>query len=287
MKDILTSPRVEDMKRKARARRIRLSALLIILILSIVYALGYFSSNHRVTINKIVITGTRIINSTDIEENVNSYISGKYFKLFDKRNIFLYPKERIYKHLTSNFTRIDKLSIYLSNINTLNLDISERSGTGLYCGENIPETEYDIGENCYFINDDGYIFDRAPYFSGNIYFKYYGPISDVNNPLGQKFLPSEKFYSYVRLIDNVIKFKLKPTHLIIDEEGNSSLYLDHEINSTNPKIIFKTEDDLEKLSENFALAMSQESFASEINSKYTNLLYIDMRFKNKVLYKFQ
>lgn len=287
MKDILTSPRIEDMKRKARVRRIRLSILVFILIISVVYALGYFSSNSRITINKIVVTGTRIINSPDIEDLVNKHISSKHFKLFDKKNIFIYPRKAIYNDLIKNFTRIDKLSIYLEGLNTLHIDISERSGAALYCGNNVPEVESEVGENCYFVNDDGYIFDKAPYFSGNIYFKYYAPISYEGDALGQQVLPKDIFHSYVRFIEGIIKFKLKPHYLVIDNEGTSSLYLDHDPMATNPKIIFKNDSDLEKILDNLSLSMSKDSFASEIYSKYNTLLYIDMRFNNKVLYKFQ
>lgn len=287
MKDILTSPRIEDMNRKARARRIRLSILIFLLILSVIYALGYFSSNPRITINRIVVTGTRIINSVDIEDSVNKDISGKYFKLFDKKNIFIYPKMGIYKDLIQNFTRIEKLSIYRDNLNTLHIDISERSGTALYCGNNVPEVDSEIGENCYFVNDDGYIFDRAPYFSGNIYFKYYTPVSYTGNALGQQVLPKEVFQSHVRFVEGITKFKLKPTHLVIDKDSTGYIYLDHDLLATSPKIIFKSDDNLEQLLDNLSLSMSKDSFANEINSKYTTLLYIDMRFKNKVLYKFQ
>jgi hypothetical protein len=287
MKDILTSPRIEDMKRKARARRIRLAMLLFILLLSLIYAIGYFSSNPRITINKIVVTGTRIINSPDVEDIVNKNISGKYLRLFDKKNIFIYPKKQIYNDLIKNFTRIDKLSIYRDNLNTLHIDISERSGTSLYCGSSVPEIESEVGENCYFVNDNGYIFDKAPYFSGNIYFKYYAPIEEGVDPMGQQILPKEVFQSYVRFIEEIAKLKFKPNYLVIEKDGTSTLYLDHEPSATAPKIIFKNDADLEKILENLSLSISKDSFASEIYSKYTTLLYIDMRFKNKVLYKFQ
>lgn len=286
MKDILTSPRIEDMKRKARARRTRLSILLVILFFSIVYALGFFSSNENVTINKIVVSGTQIINSTDVEATALKNISGKYLKLFYKGNIFIYPKKQIYNNLIKNFPRIDKLSLRLNNLNTLNIDISERSGVALYCGNEVPIIESEVGENCYFINNDGYIFDEAPYFSGNIYFKYYLSIEKNENPMGNQALPVDIFHKYVRFIDGVVSLGFKPIHLVIDSNGDSSLFLDHTLTGTIPKIIFKKEDDLTNVLESLSLSMSKPEFAEEIKSKYTTLLYIDLKFKNKVLYKF-
>ena len=55
----------------------------------------------------------------------------------------------------------------------------------------------------------------------------------------------------------------------------------------DPKIIFKEDNDLGVILDNFATAMGEKEFANEINSKYDTLLYIDLRFKNKVLYKFE
>ncbi len=288
MKDILTSPRMLDMKRKRRVRVVRLSILLILLILSVVYALGYFSSNSHITINTIVVTGTRIINPPDVEATVRSQLSGKYVYLFARSNSLIYPKSQIYKNLLAQYPRIEKLTMYRDSIHTLHITIAERSGSSLYCGKTIPEVTSDVGENCYFVNNDGYIFDTAPYFSGNIYFKYYGPLSvNTRNPMGTQMLTPDLFHKYVRFIDGVTVLGFKPISLVISENGTDSLYLSPVSNKTSPVIVFKNDNNLEDILTNLTLSMHKPEFANEINSKYTTLLYIDLRFKNKVLYKFQ
>ncbi len=287
MKDILTSPRIEDMKRKARIRHIRLGILVAVLLLSVVYALGYFSANPKITINKIIVNGAQIVNSTDIEVVANKDISGKYFHLFYKGDVFIYPKKQIYNDLIKNFPRIDKLSISLSDLNTLNINISERAGIALYCGNEVPITISEVGENCYFINNDGYIFDKAPYFSGNIYFKYYLPIDKKEDPLGSQALPKDVFHGYVRFIDEIKSLGFKPFYLFVDSSGDSSIFLESTPNGTAPKILFKNESDLANIFESLSLSMSKPEIANEIKSKYSSLLYIDLKYKNKVLYKFQ
>ncbi len=287
MKDILTSPRVLDMKRKSRVRNIRLSVLIFVLLISIVYALGYFSSTPSITIDKIVVTGTRIINPPDVESIVLEKLKGKYLYLFYRSNTFIYPKDGIYKELITTFPRIEKLSINRDNLKTLQIEISERSGTSLYCGKDVPLVESEIGENCYFVNNNGYVFDKAPYFSGNIYFKYYVTLSgNDDNPMGTQMLPSDLFHKYVRFIDGITMLGFKPIYLVLDPNSDNSLYLDGSTSSLSHKIIFKNENDLENILDNLSLSMAKSEFANEINSKYTTLLYIDLRFKNKVLYKF-
>ncbi len=287
MKDILTSPRIENMKREKRSRRKRLSILLFILLASIIYALAYFSSNHRVTINNIKVTGTHIIDMTDVQSIANKELSGKYWRLFSRSNIFIYPHSRIYDNLLVLFPRIEKLTITRENWNTLHIDIAERAGSYLYCGESVPEVESNIGENCYFVNSDGYIFDKAPYFSGNIYLKYYAPIPNISTdgPLGLQMIEPERFHTLVRFVDGINALGFKPTYFVMSKDDNR-LYLNHNTGDTNPNILFKDTNNLETILENLSLSMNKIEFANEIKSKYTTLLYIDLRFDNKVVYKF-
>jgi hypothetical protein len=288
MRDIPTSPRIIEINRNRRARRLRLSVLILILLIIITYAASFFSSNKNVVIDKVEIRGTHIINEKDIEEETYKNISGKYLRLFARNNIFIYPHDDIYKNLLLKFPRIEKLSIGLDKLKTIKIDIVERVGSFLYCGVSIPENKEDVGENCYFINNDGYIFEKAPYFSGNIYFKYYMTLEGENvDPLGKQMIGVDKFHGISRFIDFVISIGLKPIYIVMDQDGTNYLYLNHDTNSTIPKIIFKNDADLETIQDNLSLSMKKKEFADEIHSKYNTLLYMDFRFKNKVLYKFQ
>jgi len=288
MKDIPTSPRIIQIRRNRRARRLRLLILFFILFVSITWALAFFSEDRHVIIDKVVITGTHIIDQDEVEKEVRADISGKYVYLFSRANSFIYPRKQIYNNLILNFPRIESLSVSREGLKTLKINIKERVGSFLYCGVIIPENKDDVGENCYFINNDGFIFDKAPYFSGNVYFKYYMDLSGGGeNPLGKQMTNVERFHALERFIDGVTSLGFKPIYLTVEPDGTHSLYLNHGINNTIPKIIFKSDNDLEVILDNLTLSMRKKEFAGEINSKYNTLLYIDLRFSNKVLYKFQ
>lgn len=288
MRDIPTSPRIIKIRRNRRVRILRLAILFFVLFISIVWALSFFSGDKHIVIDKITITGTHIINQKDIESEIYKDISGKYIYLFSKSNSFIYPRKQIYNNLRLNFPRIESLSIYRDNLKTLHIDISERTASFLYCGVDIPINKEEIGENCYFINNDGFIFDKAPYFSGNVYFKYYMALEgDEVNPLGKQMISIDKFHKLARFIDMITSLGFKPIYIVTDRDNTNSLYLNHGVNNTIPKIIFKNDDDLEVIQDNLSIAMKKKEFADEINSKYNTLLYIDLRFENKVLYKFQ
>lgn len=288
MRDIPTSPRIIEIRHKRRVRRLRLFIIFFLLFVSVIWALSFFSGSNHIVIDKVTITGTHIIDQGDIESEIYKDISGKYIHLFSKANSFIYPHDKIYNNLRFNFPRIEALSVYRDNLKTLHIDISERTGSFLYCGSSIPEIKDDVGENCYFIDNDGFIFDKAPYFSGNVYFKYYMTLeSDIINPLGKQMISIDKFHKLARFIDMITSLGFKPIYIVTDQDNTNSLYLNHGGNNTIPKIIFKNDDDFDIIQDNLSVAMKKKEFADEINSKYNTLLYIDLRFENKVLYKFQ
>ncbi len=288
MKDIPTSPRIALIKRKRKILRLRLIVLFTILFISIIGALSYFSFNSRVSINNIVITGNSIIDTNEIEAHIKERMTGKYIGLFSKSNFLIYPHNKIYNDLIISFPRIENLSIKRQGFNTINVVINERAGSYLYCGLILPEEKNDVGENCYFVNNDGFIFDKAPYFSGDVYLKFYTNINgDISKPLNSQIFTVERFHEIIRFIDNVTSLGFKPAYLVVSDNNIYSLYLKSVNLNSKPKIVFKEDNVLPVIFDNLSVSMSKPEFANEINSKYDILSYIDLRFKNKVLYKFQ
>lgn len=286
MRDISASPKIIEIKRKRRARSFRVFILFFILIISIVLALAFLSNNQKMIIDTIIVEGNQIIDEDEIEKEIYKNITGRYFYLFSKNNSLIYPHEKVYNNLLLNFPRIKTLSVKRDNFKTLHINIVERVGSFLYCGENIPEIREEIGENCYFINNDGYIFDKAPYYSGNIYFKYYLKLKEEVDPSGQQMIPVEDFHRMTRFIDKMTNIGFNPIYMVIEADETNSLYLESKSNGLTPKILFKNNMDFDLIYDNLYLAMQKKEFAEEINSKYSTLLYIDLRFKNKILYKF-
>ena len=294
MREILTSPRILDLKRKKKREHARLVVLFSILFISIVGSTAYFSAHPRVTINAIEVVGTKIINSSDIEKTVKEHLSGRYFYLFSRANAFLYPHDHIYIDLLDLFPRIESLSVERTSINKLRIQITERIGSHLYCGTAPIDSSTYGDENCYFINDDGYIFDRAPYFSGDVYFKFYGPLLELKegevvsqeSPLGRHMLSVERFHEIVGFIEGLKTLGFYPIGLSMGDDGGNTITLFRAQGAGHPIILFRNDNDLGEIFENLSVSMNKPEFRNEIQSKYNTLLYIDLRFKNKVLYKF-
>lgn len=287
MRDIPKSPRIIEIRKKRQKKIIKLSIFSVVIFAGLIFGLSCLSKEKHITINKIKVSGAYVLNEENIIEVTKNELSGKFLYLFARNNTFIYPKNEILESLLKNFPRIEELSLSLNGLNDLEINIKERKGEYLYCGEKIPEDKNLLGDNCYFLNDEGLIFDEAPYFSGDIYFKFYISMAKGLDPLGKKLLDTQRFHELTYFFNRINKTVLKTVYFEMGSDGINNLYLEKKNNIINPKIIFKDEDSLEILLENLTLAMGKEEFYNELMSKYDSLEYIDLRFKNKILYKFR
>lgn len=282
--DVASHPRLVEQRQKRKRILYRRIILFICFFVTLVFGLSYFSAHPRVTISNIKIDGNRVVNTSKIESVVKSSIEGRYLYLFKKSNVFIYPKNKIIKDLKNEFARIKDVEISTNQFTNLSIKVSERVGLYLWCGEQINE-EDKLNEECYFINDEGYIFDKAPFFSGNIYFKFYSPLNNKEiEPLGNSSLDPETIKDIFAFSDALEEMSFKVATIDMYDENEYKLYLKR--SSTKlPQIIFKKEDNLEEILNNFSSSMKQEKFVEEVRGRYSSLEYIDLRYKNKVLYK--
>ena len=184
-RNVLNSSRLLELK-KHRRRNTRNKVLFFLLgIFAIFIFLVYLSHLSSLNIQNIEITGNKIIDTDAIKTVVQGQIAGKYLWLFPKTDIFLFPENSIKSNLQDKFKRLKDIKLSIKNNKTLEVSLTERTAKYIWCGDTyVP----DVGRptsgtttDCYFMDEDGYIFDQAPYFSGEVYFKFFG-LPDVQRP---------------------------------------------------------------------------------------------------------
>ncbi|MCX6757538.1 MAG: hypothetical protein NTZ44_01480 [Candidatus Nomurabacteria bacterium] len=279
-KSVLNSPRVEELRRNKR--KIFRRKIIFFLIIIIVFFIGlvFLSKIKKINIDQVVVSGNKILETKNIEEVIKNDIYGNYWFLFSKTNSFIYPENKIKRDLMYKFKRITDISFNVKNNKSLEVSIKEREGKYLWCGETI--LSIDLTSGCYFVDDNGYIFDNAPYFSDGVYFKFYGHLDDTdNNPIGLYFLKND-FTRLVSFKEDLEKLNLKINSLFLNPEEYLIINL-----SSGAEIRFKVDSDFDKLIENLQSALSTEPLHTDFQKKYDSLLYIDLRFGNKIYYKFR
>ncbi len=287
-RDILNSPRIQEIKKRRKKILIRKIYIFTIGMVIIFVALIFISRIDKLNIGDIQIYGNKITETEQIKNIASEVIAGKYLALFPKSNLFLYPSNEINSALATKFKRLNNINISIKDNKILEINVDERKAVYAWCGQDpLTQTMPENASSCYFTDDSGYIFDQAPYFSGDVYFKFYGQIDDAVNPAGQYFSPNN-FSRLVSLKDMLEATHLKPVALYVVGDGDVKIYLSNESTSLmGPEILFKMDADFKKLVENLQSALATEPFYSDFKKKYSSLLYIDLRFGNKVYYKFK
>ncbi|MGH7250079.1 MAG: hypothetical protein ACREGC_03825, partial [Minisyncoccia bacterium] len=220
-----------------------------------------------------------------IIETVNKELAGKYLWLFPKSNILIYPQSKIGAVLESKFKSIQSVSLSVKSDKGLWVFLSEREPKYTWCGDALPASGSE--EKCYFMDESGYIFSEAPFFSGKVYFRFYGlPGVNGEDPLGSYYL-KQNFTGLVHFNDLLLSMGLKPEKAYIDENGDTYIYLAKTTASkTVPELILRDDADFEKVAENLQAALGTEPLQSKFKNEYSLLQYIDLRFDNKVYDKF-
>ena len=250
----------------------------------LIYLISYLSKSEEVGIIDINIIGNEAVQDKDILEIINKNLEGNYLGLFSKSNVFLYPKSKIKTEISNSFLIIKELIISFNDFKSIDINIAERKPFALYC-ENTKmeflEKEESSQENCYFMDDKGYVYTKAMNFSDNIYFKYYEETPDFNqNILGKTYLSKanknqfEKINLFIRFLKDI---NIDVYRLTIKKDGDYELVF-----GNNSKLLFEGKQDFNVLLENLQAILID---LGDIGEK--EFEYIDLRFNNKIFHKFK
>ncbi len=288
--NVLHSPRLLELKRTKRKIHLKKMIVSVFFVFLVLVSLSFLYQWEKININDIQITGNKVTEAEKIKETVEKGIAGRYLWFFPKTNFLFYPRRALNRELILRFPRLESVSTNVDSFRILRVSVAERLPAYTWCG---PEPDLEaklpnIPNKCYFMDRNGYIFDEAPYFRGEVYFKFYGKADvDDNNPLGSYFKKTG-FEKLVSLKGMSEKIPVKPVALYLEDEKNAKMFLSSpSVGRMGPKIIFEIDSDFEKILENLQLALATEPLQSDFQKKYSSLLYIDLRFENKVYYKFR
>jgi cell division septal protein FtsQ len=254
------SPTVRERRKKLLIRRFLIGLVLLIII---ALALAFIPRIDAFSINHIAVTGNSIEASDELSTYIEREISGNYFYLIPKNNIFFYPKRSIERKILGDFTRINKVELSYEGNNSLLLDVVERKPYWLWCAE-----------TCFFMDENLFIFAKAPNFSGNVFFKASGGL-EADEPIGQFYkLPWER-NEFILFIEKLKELNLKAVGVFITAEEDIEVKLeDNTILKINPeKKLATTYADLETV-------LNSNTAGAKLP-----LEYIDLRFPNKVFYQ--
>ena len=223
-------------------------------------------------IKKISIEGNSSIDSAKIMADISNYLTGKNFKIFPRDNFFIMPTKEIVDILLKEFPRLKTISLIKNFPNAVSIKVEERNNEALFCTQN-------KDEGCAFIDKDGFAFEPAPYFSAGVYLTFFEEDSGSSASTWKRsfqVLSEEQFKKLIDFKNLLTEENIKILQIIIKKEGIYGL-------QTNEGwfILLNEKNDAQLTYQNLKTTLDQ------IKEKRKNLNYIDLRFGNKVFYKFR
>lgn len=266
-KNALHTPEFHKKKLRERYTRITIGALVLIVVIG---APIFFLRQERFLISTIQIQGNEVTKGEEIKKIIQDRLSGNYLWLIPRSSVLLYPNKKVKSDIFKQIPRLISINLSLTDSRTLLVTILERKPFALYC----------VGEGkCFFLDQTGYIFSEAPAFSDGVYM-IYSSAPVLETPLGQNFVPANNFVALADFIKSLDALNLEPQSLLIQDDAYYLTFLG------GGTLIWKVDDDLQGVFSKFESFLSGEILTKE-KKTLSDILYIDLRFGNKVRYNFK
>jgi len=262
--------------------------LLLLSFLMLTALLSWATHSERVRIAEVTIQGNSAIEAAELSALVRKTIDGSYFFLFPKDNILIYPRWMLKRLIMDTFKRVNSVTVRLTGATALTVTVSERTPYALWCGSFPPEGERGVFIPCYFIDAVGFVFAQAPGISPGVYFEFYGSlhtaigamsVDDIS--IGKSFLGASDVDRIRHLREMLDRLKLKTRSFFVDVSGKGELFLERA-----GMIIFDLDQDFPTIFYGLKAAV-EKKIATEGTIAWDELDYIDLRFDNKVIFKFK
>tara|TARA_Y100000031_G_scaffold148279_1_gene184375 strand:- start:86910 stop:87683 length:774 start_codon:yes stop_codon:yes gene_type:complete len=255
------------------------ACVLCALILGVFTGLAWLSWLSDFTIERIEVVGNTTVPEEDVRAYIGKRLTGGYLSVFSRANVLLFQPRVVETELLERFKKIKDINVSRDSLHSIVVEIDERKPYYLWC---IAPVSPDTRETCFFLDINGLAFAPAPYFSGHVYFEFHKQLGDAVDPVGMHFMPEEEFKRIISFRNSMRAFELEPHALIVDERGDYLFLL-----PSGAKMIFNTEQDFDLLFSNLLATFDTEQFKGRKSVEHTSLEYIDLRFKNKVYYRFK
>jgi hypothetical protein len=259
----------EFYKRKQRRKRIKLVLFLISFVL-LISLLIYFSRHERIQINEVVVLGEEVVGKEEVVSTAKQLLAGYYFWIIPKTNIFLYPRSDIKNNILRKFPRFKSIDLDVNGFHSLSINVLERVPFALYCRDT---------SECYFLDEDGFIFALAASFSEAVYFIYTTEDS-IENPVGEKIVSVDEFGKLSEFIKTLTVLNIYPEGLKTSENEYRLLL------STGGEIIWRRDANLTHVYSNLEAFLADEFIRAQSNF-LDKISHLDLRTENKVFYKFK
>ncbi len=275
--------RTKKAKKREQMRLIIKATLFLVSFVILAGIVSYTSHLKQLRIKKFNIEAP----TTSVKDGVallaKAELDKTYLGFLPKNSIFIMTYKKLEKNIRDSFPKISNVKIQRSGLYTIDAKIEEREPKALWCGDVVPlvaqkqkndsKIENEWG-TCYFMDKNGYIYAKAPFFTGNVFPHYYGSL-EHGEPIAQQYIPENEFKKWQDFYTSFSYDNIKPQAILFLDERDVELYL------TNGVAIYIPRNKNINKIKNRILAIIDAGKMDNPN----NIEYIDLRFGKKAFIK--
>lgn len=269
----------DRLSRKRRARRRSRMIYFSLMVVGAAIFLLIFFNLPQLTINQVEVEGAVVLPVDDLNREALTVLTGRYLGILPKANILFYPRGELVERIKNTYRRIQSADLHVKNLTTVILSVTERKPFGYWCGvkELVDPT---FVQNCFFLDETGFIFQAAPSFYGTSFLKFFGGVSG-DDPVGQRFLTPERFGEINLFLNELTSLGLKPIGFgVLPDGGGYEVLL-----MGGGRIFVSAEKNLGEAILNLGTLLNKTELKEIKTNTTLKLDYIDLRYGNRIYYK--
>jgi len=230
---------------------------------------GFASHIERFAIKDVSVSGAQEIPADALTAAVETGLEDNILKIFSRRNIFLYPRGAIEQSLSTLFPRIKDVELSRPALlaQAVVVTVQERQPFAKWCSN----------DACFLLDEGGFIFAQSESGTPATSYVFYGGLVPDESPVGQFFLQG-RFAGIVYFLDSLRGAEHEVKSFRVENEKDFSVTLGNGL-----VLLFPFDADLEAMLRNLTLALE----ADAVRGREGELEYVDLRFGNRVYYKFK
>lgn len=222
-------------------------------------------------IKRIEFSGEVALEEESLREAVLKNLDGSRLGILPNDLYFFVNKEGLVGKIKERFPRVDNIKIIKDFPDKLIIEVSERVFFGILC-------ERGVDKNCFLLDREGVAYEEAPKSTGRLI-----PKIEVDE---KTIKPGTKVFeeNVIRQFEEAsLASSLFTGSFLVSYELFSKIPREIQaINSEGVRLYLNTGDDFKKMFELFKAVLDKE-----IKEKRSLLDYVDLRFGNKIFYKFK
>lgn len=290
--EILRSSREREKKMKNKERLLGLLVLFVVV--------GGFLS--FLNFNFFRLTTFNLLGQTSqdlgaIKQTINGELNGRHLLVIPKNSVFFFSKDNLATLLEQKFPGLQSVEIDSPNLNTLTIKLADRDSKVLWCNV------LDKSKICFYLNDEGLVYQAAPNFSDSIIMEFDSEtlVRKLNTKVidPRDLAQAKLFLNFLKTIlvdwpSSRTDFKLSSVEVLPLQDFEAAIVSTVDPNNSW-KLLFNTGASADKLITNFHSLVKDPTLTrdwslglSASNSQASkNIDYLDLRFDNKIFYKFK